>query len=64
VRSASPPPRVEGLNKDLATTILITQETLDAAGDAFLVVRSRGDPAPVDGRDESHRPALALRLLT
>jgi adenylate cyclase len=40
--------RVEGLNKELETTILITQETLGAVGDSFLV-KPRGAMA-VKGR--------------
>jgi adenylate cyclase len=45
--------RVEGLNKDLGTTILITEETLAAVGDR---VRTRdGGPQAVKGRVEKVR---------
>jgi adenylate cyclase len=51
--------RVEGLNKDLGTTILVTEETLASVGDRVRV-RDCG-PQAVKGRIEKVRLFEVLR---
>jgi adenylate cyclase len=54
--------RLEGLNKDLGTTMLITEETRLAVGD-LVETRARGE-IPVKGREEPLRVHELVRLRT